>query len=101
MLALLHMRKAEVIYSAMDNLLYKYELKTCFVHYTQHQKKVTPIFLRSCDYDNQAHNTHDTHRVNEWTLPLRNGTKKRVIFSISLMYSGEETCFSFSKNVWT
>ena len=42
-----------------------------------------------------------SHRVNWGTLPLRNGTKKRVIFSISLMSSGVETCFSFSKNVWT
>ena len=42
-----------------------------------------------------------SHRVNWVALPLRNGTKKRVIFSISVMYSGEETGFSFSKNVWT
>ena len=42
-----------------------------------------------------------SHRVSRRTLPLRIATKKRVIFSISLMYSGEETSFSSSKNVWT
>ena len=45
-----------VVFSAMDSLLNYYELRTYSVHYTQHQKKVTPIFLRSCDYDNQARN---------------------------------------------
>ena len=53
-LAPLHVVKSLVICSAMDTLLNQYELKICFVHYTQSQKKVTPIFLRSCDYDNQA-----------------------------------------------
>ena len=43
-----------VVFSAMDSLLNYYELRTYSVHYTQHQKKVTPIFLRSCDYDNQV-----------------------------------------------
>ena len=42
-----------------------------------------------------------THRVSGETLPLRIATKKRVMFSITLMHSSKETGFSFSKNVWT
>ena len=40
------------------------------------------------------------HCLSRGTLPLQIATKKRVIFSISLMYSGEETGFTSSKSVW-
>ena len=34
-------------------------------------------------------------------LPLRNGTKKRMLFSIAMVGSSKKSRSSFSKNVWT
>ena len=42
-----------------------------------------------------------THRSYGVTLPLRNGPKKRVVFSNTMVCSGKEMGSSFSKNVWT
>ena len=40
------------------------------------------------------------HRVNGVTLPLRNATKKRVVFSNTILCSSKDLGSSFSKNVW-
>ena len=43
----------------------------------------------------------DSHRSHGVTLPLRNGPKKRVVFSNTTICSGMEMGSGFSKNVWT
>ena len=71
-----------VVFSAMDSLLNYYELRTYSVHYTQHQKKVTPIFLRSCDYDNQAKFQRfcGTLVIREFTIERNSFKCKKDIF---------------------
>ena len=43
----------------------------------------------------------NSHRVNRVTLPLRNGPKKWMLFSIAMVGSSKKSRSSFSKNVWT
>ena len=40
------------------------------------------------------------HRSHGLTLPLRNATKKRMVFFNTLGYSDKELQSRFSKNVW-
>ena len=41
-----------------------------------------------------------THRVNGVTYPLQNATKKRMVFSNTILCSKKDLGSSFSKNVW-
>ena len=41
-----------------------------------------------------------THRSHGLTLPLQNGTKKRMVVFNTLGYSDKELQSGFSKNVW-
>ena len=54
MLRLLHMCKS--LWSVLPWTLHWMKMSSKYALYTEHniEKKVTPIFLRSCDYDNQA-----------------------------------------------